>query len=70
MAPPDDEWSPRIVSMRLVFPAKPLEEPMRPSLPLVLALACASALVLAAAGAARPAVTDACLKAGDTRVHM
>jgi pimeloyl-ACP methyl ester carboxylesterase len=43
---------------------------MRPSLPLVLALACASALVLAAAGAARPTVTDACLQAGDTRVHM
>jgi pimeloyl-ACP methyl ester carboxylesterase len=43
---------------------------MRPSLPLVLALACASALVLAAAGAARPAVTDACLEAGDMPVHM
>jgi pimeloyl-ACP methyl ester carboxylesterase len=43
---------------------------MRPSLLLVLALACASALVLAAEGAARPAVTDACLEAGDMPVHM
>jgi len=43
---------------------------MRPSLPLVLALACAAALVLVGPGSARPAATDACLEPGDTPVHM
>ncbi|HET7367625.1 MAG TPA: alpha/beta hydrolase [Gaiella sp.] len=43
---------------------------MRPSLPLVLVLACALALGLVASGAARPAATDACLQPGDTPVRM
>ena len=43
---------------------------MRSSLPLVLALVCAAALVLVGPGSARPAATDACLEPGDTPVHM